>query len=1021
VQRSRCRTEDGRAAILPGKRRQDEHVFQLHTIARAERFPGSLGESASPPASHWGRAAVKVLLLILLFGPFLSAPLLLALGRRWGPRVGLAALLAPLSSLGACVALYGLPEAQGTTVSWEWIPRLGVQLSFAPDGLALFFGLLVTGVGSLVTVYAACYLDEHYQRHGQFYCCLQLFMGAMLVTVFSSNLLVLFTAWELTGITSFFLIGFLHDRAESRKGARMALLTTSATGLALLVGIVLLQQAFGTFDLRQMLSAPLPEEREGIVNTAFLLCFVGICGKSALVPFLYWLPNAMAAPTPVSAYLHSATMVKLGVFLTARLLPVFVGLESWAPVLISVGFLTFLLGAFLAWRSYDLKAVLAFTTVAQLGVLVGQYGWASQAGPAFGDVLHILNHALYKACLFMVVGVIDHSTGTRDLRRLGGLFRKMPLLGATAFIGLAAMAGLPLTSGFISKELLLESGLAFQRHHPGALGQWLLLSFVAGSVLHGLIALRIAKYVFLRDVPEKVEAELHSPALGIQIPPMLLALAVLYFGVQPAAFGRFTSSFSPPEVAVPDLALWHGWTPTALLSLGILSASALLFWTSERRRWPHLPVPRLLQFERGFERTVDVIPSVGHWLDRTLGFLRPSSYLPIIVTFIVTVGLASVAQARDNLLNTLGQAALVPTSLEGWTRWGVVLLTSVGTLLAAVWKRPIPQLLAVSLVGLGVAFYYVLYRAPDLALTQLLVETATLILVLLVVLRFKRDEADDQPLAARKLGVRLWRVGASAGAGLLLGLCVLIFQNVGVERAGSFYLAHTVSLAKGANAVNTVVVDFRGFDTLLEITVLLIAALGCLGLLSRVTTRPRPEPSLPATDLFPVPRDFILKAVAVAAFLPLNLFSIHVFLRGHDSPGGGFVAGLITALSLLLLSFVLGIEGFRSRFRVQATPVAVAGISLSLGAALLPLPLGLSLLHHMHITLGSVTIGTPMLFDAGVFFTVVGVTLKLVLPLMKSVHRLPAFVREEEASFTAPMSEPIDIDPTRQPDRSAEP
>jgi NADH:ubiquinone oxidoreductase subunit 5 (subunit L)/multisubunit Na+/H+ antiporter MnhA subunit len=914
-----------------------------------------------------------------------------------------------------------MPQARGTTIGWEWIPHLGVQLSFAPDGLALFFGLLVTGMGSLVTVYAAFYLDEHYQRHGQFYCFLQLFMAAMLVTVFSSNLLVLFTAWELTGITSFFLIGFLNDRAESQKGARMALLTTSATGLALLVGIVLLQQAFGTFEVQEMLSAPVPEGREGLVSAAFLLCFVGICGKSALVPFLYWLPSAMAAPTPVSAYLHSATMVKLGVFLTARLLPVFVGLESWTPVLISIGFFTFLLGAFLAWLSHDLKAVLAFTTVAQLGVLVGQYGWASQAGPAFGDVLHILNHALYKACLFMVVGVIDHSTGTRDLRRLGGLFRKMPLVGTTAFIGLAAMAGFPLTSGFISKELLIESGLAFQHDHPGALGLGLLLCLVAGSFLHALIALRVAKHVFLGVVPADVAAHFHSPSLGIQVPPMLLALAVMYFGVQPAAFGRFTSSFSPPHSAVPDLALWHGWTPTALLSLGILSTTGLLFWTSERRRWPHLSIPRLLQFERGFEWSVEVIPSVGRWLDRTLGFLRPSIYLPVIVTFIVTVGLASVVQARSILLNALAQAELVPASLEGWTRWGVVLLTSVGTLFAAAWKRPIPQLLAVSLVGLGVAFYYVLYRAPDLALTQLLVETATLILVLLVVLRFKRDEADGQPLAARGLGVRLWRVGASAAAGLLLGLCVLIFQNVGVEHAGSFYLAHTVSLAKGANAVNTVVVDFRGFDTLLEITVLLIAALGCLGLLSRVSTRPRPEPSLPATDLFPVPRDFILKAVAVGAFLPLNVFSIHVFLRGHDSPGGGFVAGLITALSLLLLSFVLGIEGFRSRFRMQAIPMAVAGISLSLAAALLPLPLGLSLLHHVHTKVGTFTIGTPMLFDAGVFFTVVGVTLKLMLPLMKSVHGLPAFVREEEASFTAPTSEPIDIDPTRQPNQSAEP
>lgn len=956
---------------------------------------------------------MKTLLLILLLSPLLSAPLLLPLGRRWGARAGWAALLAPLISLGACLALYLLPEAQRTTVSWEWIPRLGAQLSFTPDGLALFFGLLVTGIGSLVTLYAACYLDDHYKSHGQFYCILQLFMGAMLVSVFSSNLLVLFTAWELTGVTSFFLIGFLHERPESQRGARMALLTTGFTGLSLLVGIVLLQQVFGTLELPRMLEAPAPPGNEGLVTASFLFCFVGICGKSALVPFSYWLPNAMAAPTPVSAYLHSATMVKLGVFLTARLLPVFVGLEVWTPILIAIGFLTFLLGAALAWLSYDLKAVLAFTTVAQLGMLVGQYGWATQAGPAFGDLLHVLNHTFYKACLFMVVGIIDHSTGTRDLRELGGLFKKMPLTGATALVGLAAMAGVPLTSGFISKELLLESGLAFQSGRPDLLGFWPLLSVVGGSVLHVLIALRIAKHVFFGAVPSKIDSHFCAPSLGVQLPPLLLALGVLYFGVQPAVFGHFTASFGPLGLAAPDIALWHGWTPAALISLGVFLAAGAFFWLSERRRWSGLTAPRALQFNRWFEQLVEAIASFGKWLDRALGFPRPSIYLFIIVALVVVALLTSVLQSREGLTAILAQMELAPTTVESWIRWGVVLLISTGTLLAAAWKRPIPQLFAVSLVGFGVAFYYVLYRAPDLALTQLLVEAATLILVLLVVLRFKRDNAERQPLASRRPGSRPVRIGISAGAGLLLGLGVLIFPNDKVEHAGSFYLEHSVPLAKGANAVNTVVVDFRGFDTMFEITVLLIAALGCLGLLSRPSQTPPPDVSLPTRDLFPVPRDFILKSVSIGAFLPLNLFSLYVFLRGHDAPGGGFVAGLITALSLLLLSFVFGIEGFRRRFRMKPMLLAVAGIFLALAAALLPLFFGFSLLHHLHTTVGPVTLGTPMLFDAGVFLTVVGVILKLMLPLMKSVHGLPAFVLEEEGRFSASMNEPIDIDPNR--------
>lgn len=956
---------------------------------------------------------MKALLLVLLLGPLLSAPLMVLLGRRWGARVGWAALPTPLVGLGACLAAYLLPEAQRTTVSWEWVPRLGVQLSFAPDGLSLFFGVLVTGIGTLVTLYATFYLDEGYERCGQFYCILQLFMAAMLVTVFSSNLLVLFTAWELTGVASFFLIGFLHDRRESQRSARMALLTTGFTGLSLLVGIVLLQQSFGTVELTRILEGPVPAGSEHLLTVAFLFCFVGICGKSALFPFSYWLPNAMAAPTPVSAYLHSATMVKLGVFLTARMLPVFVGIESWTPVLIAVGFSTFLLGALLACLSSDLKAVLAFTTVAQLGLLVGQYGWASHAGAAFGDLLHILNHSLYKACLFMVVGIIDHTTGTRDFRQLGGLLRKLPLTGAAALIALAALAGIPLTSGFVSKELLLEGALGFRSSHPGLLGSWQLLALGAGSILHVLIALRITKRVFLGATPPNVESHFHTPSLGLQLPAFLLALGVLYFGVQPAAFGHFTASFASWGSSAPELALWHGWTPAAVLSLAIFSLAGVCFWSSERAGWPRLSVPRWLRFDRGAERLIDAIPSLGQWLDRALSFTRPSRYLFIIVGCVVATLLAGVLQVRAGVALLLAQLDLVPRDIEAWIRWGAVLFISTGALLAAAWKRPIPQLFAVSLVGFGIALYYVLYRAPDLALTQLLVETATLLLVLLVVLRFKRDHAERQPLTARSPLSRLARVVLSSGAGLLLGLGVLIFPNDRSDRAGAFYLEQAAPLAGGTNAVNTVVVDFRGFDTMLELTVLLIAALGCLGLLSRATASPPSESSLPVTDLFPVPRDFILRAIAIGAFVPLNLFSLYIFLRGHDAPGGGFVAGLITALSLLLLSFVLGVEGFRRRFRVDPTALAVAGVVLTVATALLPALSGLSLLHHFHTTVGPLTLATPMLFDAGVFLAVVGVTLKLMLPLMKSVHGLPAFVREEEAHFAAPKSEPIDLDPER--------
>lgn len=955
------------------------------------------------------------LLLLLLLAPFFSAPLVLLLGPRLGPRVGWVALVTPLAGLASCLALSSLPHAERAVTGWDWVSRLGVKLSFTCDGLALFYGFLVTGIGSLVTFYAIYYLDEHYRDHGRFYFLLQLFTGTMLVSVFSSDLLVLFTAWELTGVTSFFLIGFLYDQADSRRGARMALLTTAATGLALLVGIVLLRHIFGTFELSRMLVTPVPEEQRSLLGIAFGCCFLGICGKSALFPFSYWLPNAMAAPTPVSAYLHSATMVKLGVFLSARLLPVFVGAPGWTQCLLSVGFATYALAALFAWLSYDLKAVLAYTTVAQLGLLVGQYGFAVPGEPIFGDLLHVLNHSLYKACLFMVVGIIDHSTGGRDLRGLGGLLQKMPLTAVIAMIGLAALVGVPFTSGFVSKELLIDTALAYGTAHPTLLGAWPLASFIFGSIVQVVVVLRIVRWVFFGRLPEQIEANFRSPSLGMQLPPLLLALAVLLFGVWPSAFARVSDAFAVSHSGpLQELSLWHGWTPTLMVSASVFLSGGLLFWLVLNGRSERFAAPRwALDLDRTFDRVVEGLPALGQRADRALGFHRPSLYLTITVMFSVMVWLTYLDGARGLLVPAIERAGNAPAGPEAWGRWGVVTLVSTATLFAAAWRRPIPQLFAVSLVGYAVAVYYVLYRAPDLALTQLLVEAATLILVLLVVLRLKRDGAEHEAMPPPSPSARLARVTASAGAGLALGLGVLLFRSDLFPYAGAYYLGETVPLAHGRNAVNTVVVDFRGFDTMLEITVLVIATLGCLGLLFRPSGSQSSQLPLSATDLFPVPFDLILKVVVIGAFLPLNVFSLYMFFRGHNAPGGGFVAGLVSALSLVLLSFVLGVEGFRRIFRVPPMLLAVAGVALSMLVMLLPLVFGYAPLHHLYVSIGKFRVGTPLLFDLGVFLTVIGVALKLILPLMKSVHGLPAFVREEEGRFAGAMNEPIDFDPER--------
>ncbi|CAM2863926.1 hydrogen gas-evolving membrane-bound hydrogenase subunit E [Rariglobus hedericola] len=956
-------------------------------------------------------------LLIVLLTPFLLALVMPWLGARLGSRTGWIALLAPLASCAAVLSIYLLPPMERMAVVWDWVPSLGGTLTFNPDGLALFFGLVVTGVGVLVTFYAANYLDDHHYRdHGKFYCYLLLFMGAMLGTVFSSNLLVLFVCWELTGLTSFLLIGFLHDKHESQRGARMALLTTGLTGLALLAGVVLLRVIYGTYELGEIIAmGSVPAGSEVLMTAAFICCFIGIAGKSAQFPFHYWLPNAMAAPTPVSAYLHSATMVKLGVFLTARLLPVFNGLESWMPVLTVIGFGTLLLGAVLALLSQDLKAVLAYTTVAQLGLLIGYYGLYTQGVPVAWDYLHILNHVFYKACLFMVVGIIDHSTGTRDLRKLGGLFRKMPLTGIAAFITLASLAGVAPTTGFLSKELLLESVIGFRETTAGLLGWWPLVAVVLASFVKVIVAAGVFHRVFLGPVSHDVEHHYHAPSFGLQLPALLLAGATLACGVAAGAFGHFTLSFGVVGehlMEAETLHLWHGLTPAFLTSMGILATGVAVYFAVGAKRWAVLEIPTALRFDAWFDHLVDGVQLFGKKLNKALGFENPYAYLFVVLATIIAVTGTVVVVDWASVTQLATQWDWLPHGSEGWMRTVMAVVMSAAAILAAVWKHPIKQLFALSIVGLGICFYYVLYQAPDLALTQMMVESATLLLVLLVVLRLKRDGADREVLPEQGAPSKLLRVALGAGVGLIMGGGVLFFQQPhALEWAGDFYLNNTLALSKGRNAVNTVVVDFRGWDTMFEITVLIIAACGCLGLLSRRRTGNRsPVKCDDGGNFFPVPRDLILRAVAIGAFVPLNLLALHIFFRGHNAPGGGFIAGLVTALSLLVLVFVLGVHGLRRLLRFNPMILAICGVLLTISTAIVPALKGLPMLNHLHNYIGSFYLGSPVFFDLGVFCAVVGVTLKLMLPLMKSVHGLPAFVNEEQGRFAARDSESIDID-----------
>jgi len=763
-----------------------------------------------------------------IFLPFVLLPFVAVAGRALRERTGWLALVAPVASFALLLQLaVAHPTGERIVLEVAWIPSLGLNLTFVIDGLALFFGLVVSGIGVLVVFYSQHYLDDHYRHHGRFYSYLLLFMGAMLGTVFSGNLLLLFVFWELTGLASFLLIGFLHEQGESRDGARMALLVTGGTGLLMLAGIVILGEAAGTYELAALLDGTARAQSPVMANAAFVLIALGALGKSAQFPFHFWLPNAMAAPTPVSAYLHSATMVKLGVFLIARIFPVFRECELWMPLLITVCFGTMLLGAVLALLAHDLKAILAYSTVSQLGFLLGFYGMAPATG-AHGDLLHVANHVFYKGCLFMAVGIIDHAAGTRDLRELGGLGRRLPLLYGVVAVAAASMAGLPGTLGFISKEYMLKEKFAFW-DDAAFLNGYPLAMVVIASVVKVAFSLRIVWGVF--GGPQRV-ADFHAPGLAVQLPPLLLAIACLGFGLFPGVLGSALAALQTPGLHAAEpvtFSIWHGVSREFSLSVLIVVAGLALYSLLAMRHWRDARVPRWLRFDAGFEGAVKWLPAGAGTLGRWLHFDRPFDYLPIVLGSALALVVAYGWVERAALLpGAIGEQAFNPL------RTVVVVLIAVAVVLTIRLQRWTAQLIAVSVIGLLVTFYYVLYQAPDLAMTQILVETATLLLVLLLLSRFPRSAEISEAQRSFSRTRQAANVVLAGGLGVVMTLVTLMGMRYRhPDPAGTFYLENTQPLAHGANTVNTILVDFRGFDTLLEITVLVIACLGGVGLLMR--------------------------------------------------------------------------------------------------------------------------------------------------------------------------------------------
>ena len=761
-------------------------------------------------------AALLVALVAAVLAPFLER----RLGRRAAPLLALvpAALFASLAR--------HVPEvsAGGTrTDSLAWIAELGVSLSFRLDGLSLLMALVVTGVGAVVLLYAGSYMEGH-PRRGNLLGYLLAFLAAMLGLVLSDNLLGLFVFWEATSLLSYVLIGFEREKAEVRASALQALLVTGGGGLALLAGFVLLGQAGGSLDLGALAANAEAVKASPLYLPALLLVLLGAFTKSAQVPFHFWLPEAMAAPAPVSTYLHSATMVKAGVFLLARLHPTLGGTPEWTGIVTTVGAATMLTGALLAVGQRDLKRLLAWSTVSALGSLVMLVGVGTPAALAAAMVL-LLAHALYKGALFLVAGILDHETGTRDVASLGGLFRALPVTGVAAAAAAFSMAGLPPLLGFVSKELLYDAAL---RASPAPF--FLVPVAVGSNMLLVAVALSVGWGPFSGRTGETPKAPHEAPAT-MWAGPLLLGLGSLAAGLFSGAISPFVSSAASAALGHPygvKLELWHGFNLVLAKSLVTLIVGVALFAARRRiralagRLAPLVAFGPLRLYRAGLAGLVGLAKGTASVLSS--GSLRQDLRIVLAATVVLVAPLLlsrAVLGAPDALRSVRPLEAVLAL---------LVVAGAAGTVLAG---SRLAAVVALGVTGFGVALLFLVFGAPDLAMTQLAVETLSVLLFVAVLRRLPRLQSRSAPRARVVDALLAGSVGA-----VMAGLVLAVHAEPLRSRLAPFFRESSLVLAKGRNVVNVILVDFRGLDTLGEITVLGVAALGVWSLVRlRIASR----------------------------------------------------------------------------------------------------------------------------------------------------------------------------------------
>ena len=929
------------------------------------------------------------LLTVHAIAAVLAVPLVRLLDRRAFAVLALAPLATTVWAITQGPAVL---DGRGPVQVVPWVPSLGAELAFRLDPLSWVMTLLVGGVGALVLLYCGSYFHRGDPGTARFAAVLTGFTGAMTGLVLADDLVQLYVFWELTTVFSYLLIGYDAAKKSARRAATQALVVTTLGGLAMLVGVIVLGQAAGTYRISGVL-ADFPTGTAATV--AVVLVLAGAVSKSALVPFHFWLPAAMAAPTPVSAYLHAAAMVKAGVYLIARFAPAAADLPAWQVTVLALGLTTMVLGGYRSLRQHDLKLLLAYGTVSQLGFLVVLVGAGSVAAATAGIGL-LVAHATFKASLFLTVGVIDHQTGTRDLRELSGLGRRMPVLATVGTISALSMAGVPITLGFVAKEAAYT---AFVHDRP-----WVLVVLVAGSVLTAAYSFRFVWGAFCRK-PGLEDSTAPRAGAGLVGPPLVLAAVTLLLGPlaglvdRPAALVAEANAglATDPGGEVEHLALWHGLNLVLGLTALTLALAYALFRLRARVSRLQDRVPVVADADRGYRRTVRAVDRIA--VEVTGATQRGS--LPIYLASILVVVVLVPGGAL--LWNRPWPADVVLADDVAQVVVGVVIV--IAAVLTVRARRRLRAVVLAGVTGYGTTLLFVLHSAPDLALTQALVETITLV-VFVLALRRMPPFFSSRPL----LAVRWVRVGLGVAIGTCTSLFALVASGARVAVPTSVDLPELAyEYGGGYNVVNVTLVDARAWDTMGEIAVLLVAATGVASLVFRrrigtidhhALARTAPEKSTPSpqrwlpfeSTVSPERRSVVFEVVTRLTFHAIVVLSVYLVFAGHNSPGGGFAGGLVAGLALVVRYLAGGRYEFNAAVPISAGWLLGMGLFLSAGTGLFGVLLGedvlqTAILQQEFPVLGNVKLVTSAFFDIGVYLLVIGLIVDVIRSFGAEVDR----------------------------------